>query len=84
MEAEMETFETTTHDDDGPPPPVPGREQAGPTERSASLRWKASPRVRSTRGGSGAAAGSTPKKEHRPGVAGRHRPAGKKPDAGPR
>jgi hypothetical protein len=43
-----------------------------------------SPQRRSTKGGVGKVAGATPKKAYRPSTSSRPRPAGKKPDPGPR
>jgi hypothetical protein len=44
--------------------------------------WRPSSHKTSTRGGSGASAGSTPKKSYRPSASSRPRPAGKKPSGG--
>jgi len=58
-------------------PPAVGAESLATTDRAA-------PHLHSTRGGSGHAAGATPKKAHRPSASSRPRQAGKKPDHGPR
>jgi hypothetical protein len=82
----MESFDTAKGGPAGEaaPPPAP----ADDTQRLATgtarvLERKASgAQLRTTRGGSGAAAGATPKKAHRPSGLSRNRPAGKKPDPG--
>jgi hypothetical protein len=69
------------------PPPAPADEtQDGAAGAAYSLTTcrKAVPRLSTTRGGAGVAAGATPKKSYRPSGSARPRPAGKKPDSGPR
>ncbi len=53
------------------------------TSGGAPDEVRPSPRLRSTKGGVGAAAGTTPKKSGRPSRSARPRAAGKKPDHGP-
>ena len=68
------------------PPPAPADEtQDGAAGAAYTLNTCRKPavRLRTTRGGAGAAAGSTPKKSYRPSGSARPRPAGKKPDSGP-
>jgi hypothetical protein len=79
----MESFETVrSNDDGGPPPPVAADDPAGQQGQVLKPWTKPSPHLRSTRGGAGSAAGSTPKKAYRPRKSKHPRPAGKKPDAG--
>jgi hypothetical protein len=68
--------------DSAPPPGQTGDVHGdGGDAQEAHRVWRpASTRRHSTRGGSGTAAGSTPKKAYRPSSSSRHRPAGKKPD----
>jgi hypothetical protein len=54
----------------------------GQPTSSSDLKRNRPSRRQSTKGGSGSAAGATPKKEHRPATSSGHRPAGKKPDPG--
>ena len=65
-----------------PPRAQTGAQDGTGSTPEADRVWRpASTRRDSTRGGAGAAAGSTPKKAHRPSAASKHRPAGKKPDS---
>jgi hypothetical protein len=82
MEAGMETFEVTRTGGETGPPPVRGDASAGAEEHAPKPWSRPSPHLRSTRGGSGSAAGSTPKKAYRPSASKRPRPAGKKADSG--
>jgi hypothetical protein len=67
------------------PPPAHADETengaAGAAHTLTTCR-KPVPRLQTTRGGAGSAAGSTPKKSYRPSGSARPRPAGKKPDSG--
>jgi hypothetical protein len=79
----METFETSRSDTGGgPPPPGPPDDATETRTHAPKPRGTASLHLRSTRGGGGSAAGSTPKNTYRPSTARRARPAGKKPDGG--
>ena len=85
----MEGLDTGTQSrpEDVPPPAGQSSGAAQPPAvgaESHAAADRAAPHLRSTRGGSGHAAGATPKKAHRPSASSRPRPAGKKPDSGPR
>lgn len=71
---------------DGAAPPGQwddAQQEATREEQAGRVSRQTVPQRRSTRGGSGTAAGSTPKKAYRPSTTSRSRPGGKRPDAGP-
>lgn len=84
----MARIDTTGSDQrGGVAPPAPTDETQGAAAGAADTLTtcsKPAPRLRRTKGGAGFAAGSTPKKSYRPATSSRPRPAGKKPDSGPR
>jgi hypothetical protein len=61
-----------------------GRGHAKADDQARGFSSRPAPRLGSTKGGAGATAGATPKKAYRPSRSSKARPAGKKPDSGPR
>lgn len=78
----MAAFDTAGAGGEETPPPA--RHETSGTDEARTDKPAGRPPSyrRSTRGGSGSAAGATPKKSYRPTASSRPRPAGKKPDTG--
>jgi len=78
----MDPIRTTDDRAQDPSPAVvPAHASEDETKADATVQstWRPAPtRKRTTRGGSGAAAGGTPKKAYRPSSSSRPKPAGKK------
>jgi hypothetical protein len=84
----MESFDTARGGPAGetapPPSPADDRQSTANATPQPDRGKRSGAHLRTTKGGSGTAAGATPKKASRPSGSQRRRPAGKKPDPGPR